>query len=91
MAGADGIGRFEGAERWSSGREGDDDRFRLAIGQLESWLRGKSFDLSYQRSLSGGSSGAYVAVMHRVPHQGPRKRDRVIVKLVSPDSRGVGD
>ncbi|MGW3038384.1 hypothetical protein ACWDCB_45280 [Streptomyces sp. NPDC001178] len=86
MAGADGIGRFKGAEQWCSEREGDDDELRSAIEQLASWLRGKPFDLHYQRSLSGGGSGAYVAVMQRVPHQRPGRRDRLIVKLVPPGS-----
>ncbi|MGQ4482078.1 hypothetical protein [Streptomyces sp. SAS_276] len=89
MAGADGIGRFEGAEHWRSEREGDDDEFHSAIEQLESWLRGKPFNLHYQRSLSGGDSGAYVAVMQRVPHQRGR-RERLIVKLVPPDE-GVSE
>ncbi|MER5520806.1 hypothetical protein [Streptomyces sp. NPDC002763] len=82
----DGIGRLVGGERWRSEHGGDDEEFGRVIGQLESWLRGRTFDLRYQRSLSGGGSGAYVAVMHRTPHREPRDWNRLIVKLVPPET-----
>lgn len=89
MVRTDRIGRLQGGERWRSEHGGDDEEFRHVIRQLESWLHDQTFNLRYQRSLSGGGSGAYVAVVHRTPHRQPRKWDRLIVKLVPPDDAHV--